>query len=81
MEMVKRENEALRRRIRDLERSLANHRASSRGHVRSDSESTGTGVPRHPAVGGHGQDGSLDFDDDAVHVGESAGSVGVGGGH
>ncbi|KAL8939406.1 MAG: hypothetical protein Q9216_003371 [Gyalolechia sp. 2 TL-2023] len=81
MEVVKRENEALRRRIRDLERSLASHRGSSRGHVTSDSESTGTGVSRHPTVGGHGQDGSLDFDDDAVHVGESAGSVGVGGGH
>ncbi|KAL8721459.1 MAG: hypothetical protein Q9225_001871 [Loekoesia sp. 1 TL-2023] len=81
MESVKRENEMLRRRIRELERTLVNHRASSRGHVRSDSESTGTGVTRPPASGGHGHDGSLDFDEDAVHVGESAGSVGVGGAH
>ena len=81
MESVKRENEMLRRQIRELERSLACHRASSRGHGRSDSESTGTGINRSSAVGGHGHDGSLDFDEDAVHVGESAGSVGVGGGH
>ncbi|KAL8837170.1 MAG: hypothetical protein Q9170_002631 [Blastenia crenularia] len=80
MEAVKRENDFLRRRIRDLERSLARHRASSRGHVRSDSESTSAGATRRLAVGSHGHDGSLDFDEDAVHVGESAGSVGVGGG-
>ncbi|KAI4198838.1 MAG: hypothetical protein LQ346_002686 [Caloplaca aetnensis] len=76
MDSVKRENEALRRRIRELERRLASHR-----HARSDSESTGTGAPRPATTSGHGHDASLDFDEDAVHVGESAGSVGVGGGH
>ncbi|KAL8756331.1 MAG: hypothetical protein Q9184_004540 [Pyrenodesmia sp. 2 TL-2023] len=80
MDSVKRENEALRRRIRELERRLASHR-----HARSDSESNGTGAPRPLATSGHGHghrhDASLDFDEDAVHVGESAGSVGVGGGH
>lgn len=76
MESVKRENETLRRRIRELERRLVSHR-----HARSDSESTGTGAPRRPATSGPGHDASMDFDEDAVHVGESAGSVGVGGGH
>lgn len=76
MESVKRENETLRRRIRELERRLTSSR-----HARSDSESTGTSAPRRSAASGHGHDGSLDFDEDAVHVGESAGSVGVGGGH
>ncbi|KAL8725260.1 MAG: hypothetical protein Q9166_007462 [cf. Caloplaca sp. 2 TL-2023] len=82
MESVKRENETLRRRIRELERSLANRRASSVSHAQSDSESTGTSARRPGNTGGN-QSESLDFDDDAVHVGvgESAGSVGVGGGN
>lgn len=79
MENVKRENETLRRRIRELERRLASSR-----HARSDSESTGASAPRRSAASvqshSHGHDGSLDFDEDAVHVGESAGSIGVGGG-
>ena len=79
MEVVKRENEMLRRRIRELERSLGSRRASSVSHGRSDSASTGTGVlPSGTSTRGQGE--SLDFED-AVHVGESAGSVGVGGGH
>ncbi|KAL8804636.1 MAG: hypothetical protein Q9182_002444 [Xanthomendoza sp. 2 TL-2023] len=83
MESVKRENEMLRRRIRELERRLGSRRASSVSHVPSDTESTGASIRRPAAVShGHGQGESLDFDDDAVHVGvgESAGSVGVGGG-
>ncbi|KAL8765305.1 MAG: hypothetical protein Q9209_007580 [Squamulea sp. 1 TL-2023] len=81
MESVKRENEMLRRRIRELERSLDSRRASSVSHAQSDSESTGTSTRRHITGSGH-QSESLDFDEDAVHVGvgESAGSVGVGGG-
>ncbi|KAL8852942.1 MAG: hypothetical protein Q9221_002192 [Calogaya cf. arnoldii] len=79
MENVKRENEMLRRRIRELERSLGSRRASSVSHAPSDSESTSA---RRPATAGGNQSESLDFDEDAVHVGvgESAGSVGVGGG-
>ncbi|KAL8677454.1 MAG: hypothetical protein Q9186_006121 [Xanthomendoza sp. 1 TL-2023] len=83
MESVKRENEMLRRRIRELERRLGSRRTSSVSHVQSDTESTGASTRRPAAAGqGHGQGESLDFDDDAVHVrvGESAGSVGVGGG-
>ncbi|KAI4290427.1 MAG: hypothetical protein L6R35_000293 [Caloplaca aegaea] len=73
MESVKRENETLRRRIRELETRLTSNR-----HARSDSESTGTSAPRRSAASAYGHDGSLDCDEDAVHVGESAGSVGVG---
>ncbi|KAL8913948.1 MAG: hypothetical protein Q9171_001333 [Xanthocarpia ochracea] len=81
MENVKRENEMLRRRIRELERSLGSRRTSSVSHAQSDSESTGMSA-RRPATAGGNQNESLDFDEDAVHVGvgESAGSVGVGGG-
>ncbi|KAI4262536.1 MAG: hypothetical protein L6R42_002294 [Xanthoria sp. 1 TBL-2021] len=79
MENVKRENEMLRRRILELERSLRSRRASSTSHAPSDSESTSA---RPQATAGGNQSASLDFDEDAVHVGvgESAGSVGVGGG-
>ncbi|KAL8995608.1 MAG: hypothetical protein Q9169_004682 [Polycauliona sp. 2 TL-2023] len=79
MEHVKKENEMLRRRIRELERSLGSRRASSISHMPSDSESTSA---RRPATASGNQSESLDFDDDAVHigVGESAGSVGLGGG-
>ncbi|KAL9037306.1 MAG: hypothetical protein Q9180_003795 [Flavoplaca navasiana] len=78
MEHVKKENEMLRRRIRELERTLGSRRASSVSHARSDSGSVSA---RRPAISGT-QSESLDFDDDAVHVGvgESAGSVGFGGG-
>ncbi|KAL8692334.1 MAG: hypothetical protein Q9218_002627 [Villophora microphyllina] len=80
MEIVKRENEMLRRRIRELERTLGSRRASSVSHTRSDSAGTGIGAPPS-ATGVQRQGDSSDFEDDAVHVGESAGSVGLGGGH
>lgn len=57
LEIVKRENESLRRRVKELERSLNRRRQSDAATDRSDA----------------GQE-------DEVHVGESAGSVGVGGG-
>lgn len=74
---MKRENESLRRRIRELERSLNSRRQSDMGRNRSDSASTGTSVPPNS----RGQTILMDDDEDAVNVGESAGSVGVGGGH
>lgn len=77
LDIVKRENESLRRRIRDLERSLNSRRQSDIGRDRSDSASTGTSVPPSSRV----RTVLMDDDDDAVNVGESAGSVGVGGGH
>ncbi|KAL8715131.1 MAG: hypothetical protein Q9220_001088 [cf. Caloplaca sp. 1 TL-2023] len=80
MEIVKRENEMLRRRIRELERSLGSRRASSVSHAQSDTESVGN-MARHRDISSDAKGEPLDFEDDAVHVGESAGSVGVGAGH
>jgi len=74
LEIVKRENEALRRRIRELERSLSNRRESVTGLSRRESISTNASVPPH------GPRPTAEDLEDAVNVGESAGSVGVGGG-
>ena len=79
LEIVKRENEALRRRIQELERSLKNRRQSVNSLTRSGSVSTNASIP--PSNGTGGRCRSREEDDDAVHVGESAGSVGLGGGH
>lgn len=65
LDVLKRENDNLRRRVKELERSLNEHRQSSSSRSRSDS----------------GQTIINDDDDESVNVGESAGSVGVGGGH
>lgn len=75
LEIVKRENETLRRRVRELERSLSSRRESGQGLSRSESVSTNASVP--PQGRGRG----VEDDEDAVNVGESAGSVGLGGGH
>ena len=81
LEIVKRENESLRRRIRDLERSLSSRRQSGGDRLRSDSTSTGVSV-RSAAMGPTQERGHAENEeDDAVKVGESAGSIGVGGGH
>lgn len=77
LEIVKRENESLRRRIRELERNLNSRRQSDMNRNRSDSASTGTSLPPNSRR----QTILMDDDDDVVHVGESAGSAGVGGGH
>lgn len=76
---MKRENEALRRRIQELERSLSSRRQSGIGITRSGSVSTNASVPPTAGTGGRGR--GTEEDEDAVHVGESAGSVGFGGGH
>ena len=75
LEIVKRDNEALRRRVRELERELSSRRNSTTERSRRESSSTNASVSRS------GQRRGVDDDDDAVHVGESAGSVGVGSGH
>lgn len=80
LEGVKRENEALKRRIRDLERSLSSRRWSDIGRARSESASTSASLPHAANSQGHPQSRNADDEDDAVRVGESAGSVGVGGG-
>lgn len=71
LEIVKRENEALRRRVRELERSLSNRRESAADLSRRESIGTNASVPR--------QGPRLTAEDleDAVNVGESADSVGV----
>lgn len=81
LELVKRENESLRRRIRDLERSLSSRRHEAGDRLRSDSASTGISI-RSTAVG-NTQDRvhTENEEEDGVKVGESAGSIGVGGGH
>lgn len=79
LEIVKRENEALRRRIQELERSLSSRRQSGNGMTRSGSVSTNASIPPTSSTRGRGR--GTEDDEDAVHVGESAGSVGFGGGH
>lgn len=77
LEIVKRENEALRRRIQELERNLHSRRQSGAGVTRSVSVSTNASFP--PSAAGPRRRGNEE-DEDAVNVGESASSVGVGGG-
>ena len=76
---MKRENEALRRRIQELERSLSSRRQSGNGITRSGSVSTNASIPPTTGTGRRGR--VIEEDEDAVRVGESAGSVGSGGGH
>ena len=77
---MKRENENLRRRIRDLERALSSRRQSSGDRLRSDSTSTGVSI-RSIAIGANHERGQAENEEEeAVKVGESAGSIGVGGG-
>ena len=75
LEIVKRENEALRRRIRDLERALSSRRQSESGTRPNELASTNLNT-RQAAAGT-----AVDEEDDTVNVGESAASAGVGGGH
>ena len=79
LEIAKRENEVLRRRIQELERSLSNRRQSGIGITRSGSVSTNASLPPTTGTGGRGR--GIEEDEDVVNVGESAGSVGFGGGH
>lgn len=81
LDIVKRENESLRRRVQELERSLNSRRQSDAHRRRSDSTSTGVSVRSAAASNTHERGVSGNDDDDVVHVGESAGSIGVGGGH
>ena len=75
LEIVKRENEALRRRIRDLERALSSRRQSESSTRPNELASSHLGI-RQAAAGT-----AVDEEDDSVNVGESAASAGVGGGH
>lgn len=90
LEVAKRENEALKRRVRELERSVRERRGEGRG--RSGSESTvasvnvsgaggGVGIagPRERPEGGRGGSATnvgVGVPEDEVKVGESAASAG-----
>ncbi|KUJ20735.1 uncharacterized protein LY89DRAFT_578410 [Mollisia scopiformis] len=79
LEAVKRENEALRRRVRDLERTLRQRRQSdaSVGRGRSESVSTTASV-RDRELGGAGRGREREVgEEEVVQVGESARSAGL----
>ncbi|KAH6678498.1 hypothetical protein B0J14DRAFT_505895 [Halenospora varia] len=79
LDAVKRENEALKRRIRELERTLRTRRQSDASRTRSESVSTTASVRDRenvPGVG-RGREREKDGEEDAVRVGESARSSGV----
>lgn len=80
LETVKRENESLRRKVRELERALIS-RQRALDRARNDPGASTEGVlPPETIEVVAGQVVNTAEDDDAVHVGESAGSAGVGGG-
>ena len=76
LEVVKRENEALRRKIRELERTLRNRSQSDASRTRSESVSTTASVSVGTGAGRGRQRG--EEEEDVVRVGESARSAGVG---
>ena len=76
LESVKKENDALKRKIRELERTLRNRCQSDASRTRSESVSTTASV----SVGGagRGRQRGVEEEEDGVRVGESARSAGVG---
>lgn len=78
LDAVKRENETLKRRIRDLERTLRARRPSDASRTRSESVSTTASVRDREVSGvGRGREREKEGEEDAVRVGESARSAGV----
>lgn len=77
--MVKRENESLRRKVRELERALIS-RQRALDRARQEPRPSEGGSPPETIEVVAGQIVNTSEDDDAVNVGESAGSAGVGGG-
>lgn len=76
---MKRENESLRRRVRELERALIS-RQRALDQARYEPRTPGIISPPRAIEVVAGQVVSTSEADDAVNVGESAGSAGVGGG-
>ncbi|KAI9700863.1 MAG: hypothetical protein M1836_002233 [Candelina mexicana] len=77
LDAVKHENEVLRRRIKELERSLRSRQGVEGGRERSESASTSASVPGGGVSLGLGRDREKeDGEHDAVQVGESARSGG-----
>lgn len=86
LEAVKRENEVLRRRVRELERTLRARRqsdasvsgANTGGRIRSESVSTTASVrDREREVGARGRERENAAEEEVVQVGESARSSGL----
>jgi hypothetical protein len=75
LEAVKRENEALKRRIRELERTLRARRQSDASQTRARSESVSTSASVSGV--GRGREREKDGEEEVVQVGESARSSGV----
>jgi hypothetical protein len=76
LDNVKRENEALKRRIRELERTLRERRQSDASRTRSESVSTTASVGVRDTGVGRGREREKEGEED-VRVGESARSSGV----
>lgn len=74
LESVKRENEVLKRRIRDLENTLRIRRQSDASRTRSESVSTTASVRENIGIG-RGREREKDGEE--VQVGESARSGGL----
>jgi hypothetical protein len=79
LDAVKRENEALKRRIRELERTLRARRQSDASVNRARSESVSTTASVRDSISGvgRGREREKDGDEDSVQVGESARSSGM----
>ena len=79
LDAVKRENEALKRRIRELERTLRARRQSDASVNRARSESVSTTASVRDSISGvgRGREREKDGEEDAVQVGESARSSGM----
>jgi hypothetical protein len=75
LEAVKRENELLKRRIRELEQTLRTRRQSDASRTRSESVSTTASMSVSGV--GRGREREKDGEEDVVRVGESARSAGV----
>lgn len=78
LDNVKRENEMLKRRIRELEATLRARRQSDASRTRSESVSTTASVSQRDSIGlGRGREREKDSEEDVVRVGESARSGGL----
>lgn len=78
LESVKRENDSLKRRIRELEQTLRTRRQSDASRTRSESVSTSASVGFRDVVSGLGRGREREKEDEeVVRVGESARSAGV----
>ncbi len=78
LDAVKKENDALKRKIRDLERTLRNRSQSDASRTRSESVSTTASIGVGNSGAGRGRQRVGEEEEDGVRLGESARSAGVG---